>query len=109
MVPAQKILDTAREINAEIIGLSGLITPSLDEMVHVASEMQRQGFTMPLLIGGATTSRIHTALRVTPAYPNGAGRARCRRQPRRGRDLQAALRRPTRPVPRRARGRSTRG
>jgi 5-methyltetrahydrofolate--homocysteine methyltransferase len=71
MVPAQKILDTAREHNAEIIGLSGLITPSLDEMVHVASEMQRQEFTVPLLIGGATTSRIHTALRVTPAYSNG--------------------------------------
>ena len=72
MVPAQKILDTAREHNAQIIGLSGLITPSLDEMVHVASEMQRQEFTIPLLIGGATTSRIHTALRVTPAYANGA-------------------------------------
>ncbi len=72
MVPAQKILDTAREHSAQIIGLSGLITPSLDEMVHVASEMQRQEFTIPLLIGGATTSRIHTALRVTPAYANGA-------------------------------------
>ncbi|MEO7369291.1 MAG: methionine synthase, partial [Ilumatobacteraceae bacterium] len=71
MVPAQKILDTAREHNAQIIGLSGLITPSLDEMVHVASEMQRQQFDIPLLIGGATTSRIHTALRVTPAYSNG--------------------------------------
>ena len=68
MVPAQTILDTARERDADIIGLSGLITPSLDEMVHVAGEMQRQGFTVPLLIGGATTSRIHTALRVTPAY-----------------------------------------
>jgi 5-methyltetrahydrofolate--homocysteine methyltransferase len=72
MVPAQKILDTAREHDAQIIGLSGLITPSLDEMVHVASEMQRQDFTIPLLVGGATTSRIHTALRVTPAYSNGA-------------------------------------
>ena len=72
MVPAQKILDTAREHDAQIIGLSGLITPSLDEMVHVASEMQRQEFTIPLLVGGATTSRIHTALRVTPAYLNGA-------------------------------------
>ena len=72
MVPAQRILDTAREHDAQIIGLSGLITPSLDEMVHVAGEMQRQKFTVPLLIGGATTSRIHTALRVTPAYPNGA-------------------------------------
>jgi 5-methyltetrahydrofolate--homocysteine methyltransferase len=71
MVPAQKILDTAREHDAQIVGLSGLITPSLDEMVHVAGEMQRQGFTIPLLVGGATTSRIHTALRVTPAYSNG--------------------------------------
>ena len=71
MVHAQTILDTARELDAKIIGLSGLITPSLDEMVNVASEMQRQGFTMPLLVGGATTSRIHTALRVTPAYSNG--------------------------------------
>jgi 5-methyltetrahydrofolate--homocysteine methyltransferase len=71
MVPAQKILETAREVEADIIGLSGLITPSLDEMVHVASEMERQGFDVPLLIGGATTSRIHTALRVTPAYGSG--------------------------------------
>src|SRR5690606_30626242 len=68
MVPAQQILDTAREHDADIIGLSGLITPSLDEMVHVAGEMERQQFRVPLLIGGATTSRIHTALRVTPAY-----------------------------------------
>ena len=72
MVPAQTILDTARQHNADVIGLSGLITPSLDEMVHVASEMQRQGFDVPLLIGGATTSRIHTALRVTPAYAQGS-------------------------------------
>ena len=71
MVHAQTILDTAREHHADVIGLSGLITPSLDEMVNVAGEMQRQGFSVPLLIGGATTSRIHTALRVTPAYPNG--------------------------------------
>ena len=70
MVHAQDILDTARQTNADIIGLSGLITPSLDEMVHVASEMERQDFHVPLLIGGATTSRIHTALRVTPAYSN---------------------------------------
>jgi 5-methyltetrahydrofolate--homocysteine methyltransferase len=68
MAPAQKILDTAREIGADLIGLSGLITPSLDEMVNVASEMQRQGFTMPLLIGGATTSRAHTAVKVDPRY-----------------------------------------
>ncbi len=71
MVHAQTILDTARQHGADIIGLSGLITPSLDEMVNVAKEMQRQGFTIPLLVGGATTSRIHTALRVTPAYTNG--------------------------------------
>jgi 5-methyltetrahydrofolate--homocysteine methyltransferase len=68
MVPAQKILDTAREVDADLIGLSGLITPSLDEMVHFASEMERQGFTIPLLIGGATTSRAHTAVKVTPRY-----------------------------------------
>ncbi len=68
MVPAARILDRAREIGADLIGLSGLITPSLDEMVHVASEMERQGFTLPLLIGGATTSRAHTALRIAPAY-----------------------------------------
>jgi 5-methyltetrahydrofolate--homocysteine methyltransferase len=68
MVPAQKILDTAREVGADAIGLSGLITPSLDEMVNVANEMQRQGFTLPLLIGGATTSRAHTAVKVDPKY-----------------------------------------
>ncbi len=68
MVPAQTILDAAITHNADMIGLSGLITPSLDEMVHVASEMQRAGMTMPLLIGGATTSRVHTALRIAPAY-----------------------------------------
>ncbi len=71
MVHAQTILDTARERGASVIGLSGLITPSLDEMVNVASEMERQGFDVPLLVGGATTSRIHTALRVTPAYSRG--------------------------------------
>ena len=68
MVPAQKILDTAREKGADIIGLSGLITPSLDEMVRVAGEMERQGFTIPLLIGGATTSRAHTAVKVDGQY-----------------------------------------
>ncbi|MBV9571388.1 MAG: methionine synthase [Alphaproteobacteria bacterium] len=72
MTPAQKILDTAREANASIIGLSGLITPSLDEMVHVASEMERQGFEIPLLIGGATTSRVHTAVKISPSYNRGA-------------------------------------
>ncbi len=68
MVPAQKILDTAAEVGADIIGLSGLITPSLDEMVTLATEMQRQGLTIPLLIGGATTSRAHTAVKVDPKY-----------------------------------------
>ena len=68
MVPAEKILDTARQENADIIGLSGLITPSLNEMVHVASEMERLGFTIPLLIGGATTSKTHTAVKIEPAY-----------------------------------------
>ncbi|WP_250625617.1 methionine synthase [Pinirhizobacter soli] len=68
MVPVQKILDTAREVKADIIGLSGLITPSLEEMSQVAREMQRQGFELPLMIGGATTSRAHTALRIEPHY-----------------------------------------
>ena len=68
MVPAQVILDAARQRGADVIGLSGLITPSLDEMVHVAREMQRQGFTVPLLIGGATTSAMHTAVKIDPQY-----------------------------------------
>ena len=68
MVPCDKILRTAREIGADLIGLSGLITPSLDEMVHVAREMEREGFTVPLLIGGATTSRVHTAVKIAPGY-----------------------------------------
>ncbi|QJQ96633.1 MULTISPECIES: methionine synthase [Halomonadaceae] len=68
MVPAEKILQTARDEKADIIGLSGLITPSLDEMVHVAKEMQRQGFDLPLLIGGATTSKAHTAVKIEPQY-----------------------------------------
>jgi 5-methyltetrahydrofolate--homocysteine methyltransferase len=68
MVPADKILEKAREVGADIIGLSGLITPSLDEMVHVAKEMERQGFKLPLMVGGATTSRLHTAVKVAPAY-----------------------------------------
>ncbi|MBN9029866.1 MAG: methionine synthase [Rhizobiales bacterium] len=71
MVPATKILETARAENVDIIGLSGLITPSLDEMVHVASEMERQGFDIPLLIGGATTSRVHTAVKIHPRYEAG--------------------------------------
>ena len=68
MVPAAKILETAREKKADLIGLSGLITPSLDEMVHVAQEMEREGFRLPLLIGGATTSRAHTAVKIAPHY-----------------------------------------
>jgi len=68
MVPAEKILDTATELGADAVGLSGLITPSLDEMVDVAKEMTRRGFTIPLLIGGATTSKQHTAVRIAPAY-----------------------------------------
>ena len=68
MVPAERILATARERGAHLVGLSGLITPSLDEMVHVAGEMERQGFALPLLIGGATTSREHTAVKVAPAF-----------------------------------------
>ena len=68
MVPADKILDTAIEKKADAVGLSGLITPSLDEMVHVAREMQRRGMKMPLLIGGATTSAKHTAVKIAPAY-----------------------------------------
>jgi 5-methyltetrahydrofolate--homocysteine methyltransferase len=68
MVPAAKILETARSVNADVIGLSGLITPSLDEMVHVAQEMEREAFRVPLLIGGATTSRAHTAVKIAPHY-----------------------------------------
>jgi 5-methyltetrahydrofolate--homocysteine methyltransferase len=71
MVPADKILQTARDEKADMIGLSGLITPSLEEMAHVAREMQRQGFTLPLLIGGATTSRVHTAVKIAPNYTRG--------------------------------------
>jgi 5-methyltetrahydrofolate--homocysteine methyltransferase len=71
MVPAAKILETARSENADIIGLSGLITPSLDEMCHVAAEMERQGFELPLMIGGATTSRVHTAVKIHPNYRRG--------------------------------------
>jgi 5-methyltetrahydrofolate--homocysteine methyltransferase len=71
MVPATKILQVARDRNVDIIGLSGLITPSLDEMVHVATEMEREGFDIPLLIGGATTSRVHTAVKIHPRYHRG--------------------------------------
>ncbi|HCQ32441.1 MAG TPA: hypothetical protein DIV54_03000, partial [Verrucomicrobiales bacterium] len=68
MVPCEKILSAARKHKADIIGLSGLITPSLDEMIHVASEMERENMTTPLLIGGATTSAAHTAIKIAPAY-----------------------------------------
>ncbi len=68
MVPAERIIDTAIEVGADLIGLSGLITPSLDEMVHVAGEMERRGLDIPLLIGGATTSKAHTAVKIAPAY-----------------------------------------
>ncbi|MDD1963998.1 methionine synthase [Pseudomonas putida] len=72
MVPAEKILQVAKEEKCDIIGLSGLITPSLDEMVHVAREMQRQNFSLPLMIGGATTSKAHTAVKIEPKYSNDA-------------------------------------
>ena len=68
MVPCEKILTEAKHHHVDMIGLSGLITPSLDEMVHVAGEMQRQGFTLPLMLGGATTSPAHTAVKIAPAY-----------------------------------------
>jgi 5-methyltetrahydrofolate--homocysteine methyltransferase len=68
MVPAERVLAKARELGADVVGLSGLITPSLEEMAHVAGEMERQGFELPLLIGGATTSRAHTAVKIAPAY-----------------------------------------
>src|SRR5207247_2303989 len=68
MVPAERILDTAAEVGADLVGLSGLITPSLDEMVSVAQEMERRNLGQPLLIGGATTSKQHTAVRIAPAY-----------------------------------------
>lgn len=71
MVPAQRILEVARAERVDVIGLSGLITPSLDEMVHLAAEMEREGFDIPLLIGGATTSKIHTAVKIAPAYRRG--------------------------------------
>ncbi len=82
MVPAAKILETAREKQVDIVGLSGLITPSLDEMCHVAAEMEREGFDLPLLIGGATTSRVHTAVKISPNYLPEPDGARARREPR---------------------------
>ena len=71
MVSCDRILETARRENVDVIGLSGLITPSLDEMIHVAKEMTREGFTIPLLIGGATTSRVHTAVKIAQHYKHG--------------------------------------
>jgi len=71
MVTSEKILETARTEKVDIIGLSGLITPSLDEMVHVAKEMEREGFSLPLLIGGATTSKVHTAVKIEENYKSG--------------------------------------
>jgi len=71
MVPPQKILEAAREHKVDVIGLSGLITPSLDEMVHMAAEMEREGFDIPLMIGGATTSKVHTAVKIAPRYTKG--------------------------------------
>src|SRR5207253_2513784 len=68
MVPADTILETARKIQADLIGVSGLITPSLEEMVQIARKMERDGFSIPLLIGGATTSKIHTAVKIAPPY-----------------------------------------
>ena len=89
MVPAAKILDTAVERNADMIGLSGLITPSLDEMVNVAREMERRKMKLPLLIGGATTSRQHTAVKIAPGV-HAADGARARRVARRRRRGQPA-------------------
>ena len=80
MTPWEKILDAAEAEKADIIGLSGLITPSLDEMVTVAKKMEERGMKIPLLIGGATTSKMHTAVKIAPVYSGGfgvAGRVRC--------------------------------
>src|SRR5581483_6877848 len=71
MVPAAKIIETAKAEKADIVGLSGLITPSLDEMAYLAAELERQGLNVPLLIGGATTSRVHTAVKIDPNYQGG--------------------------------------
>ena len=110
MVPADKILKTARETGAHLIGLSGLITPSLEEMTHVAKEMEREGFTVPLLIGGATTSRTHTAVKIAPVVPP-AGHPRARRVARRRRGGKFAQRRDEESISRKktAGNRSARG
>ena len=88
MVPAEKILQTAREKGADMIGLSGLITPRSMRWSHVAKEMERQGFTVPLLIGGATTSKAHTAVKIAPGYSE-PGRPCAGRLARGGRGRQA--------------------
>ncbi len=108
MVPAAKILDTARELQVDIIGLSGLITPSLDEMCHVAAEMERQNFELPLLIGGATTSRVHTAVKIHPNYQQGPGGLCHRREPRRRRRAIADVEGSARPPMSKACARNTR-
>ena len=99
MVPAEKILEVAREKNVDLIGLSGLITPSLDEMVHVARELEREGFRIPLLIGGATTSRAHTAVKIAPglqpARSARRGRLPSRRRRRRAQEPSSAPPSPT--------------
>ena len=91
MVPAAKIIETAKAEGADIIGLSGLITPSLDEMSFLAGELERQGMKVPLLIGGATTSRVHTAVKIDPNYQRRPGGACQRRQPRGRRGLGVAV------------------
>ena len=100
MVPAAKIIETAKAEGADIIGLSGLITPSLDEMSFLAGELERQGLKVPLLIGGATTSRVHTAVKIDPNYRARPGGACQRRQPRGRRRLRRCCRRSgARPMP----------
>ena len=96
MVPADRILDAAVEHKVDIIGLSGLITPSLEEMTFVAAEMERRGFSIPLLIGGATTSRTHTAVKIEPAYHRGSTTYVLDASPRRGRGLRPPVARPRR-------------
>ena len=107
MVPAAKILETAKREKADIIGLSGLITPSLDEMCFVAAEMEREGFACPLLIGGATTSRVHTAVKISPNYETGQTDLRLGCQPRGRRRLEADVGREAAQLRRRASAPST--
>ena len=95
MVPCEKILERAKAEKADFIGLSGLITPSLDEMVHVAREMERQGFKLPLLIGGATTSRAHTAIKIAPHYSEPVVHIAGRQPRRAGNDQSSERRQPS--------------